>query len=63
MAKMQGNFYNDAVIDPYMLERAEVMRVVRFPVLYGKVAWRFCVIGFSKRQTTGAAENSVQDGY
>lgn len=24
--KMQGNFYNDAVIDPYMLERAEVMR-------------------------------------
>jgi iron complex outermembrane receptor protein len=23
---MQGNFYNDAVIDPYMLERAEVMR-------------------------------------
>ena len=24
--KMQGNFYNDAVIDPYMLERAEIMR-------------------------------------
>ncbi|TAT62292.1 TonB-dependent siderophore receptor, partial [Enterobacter cloacae] len=22
--KMQGNFYNDAVIDPYMLERAEI---------------------------------------
>ena len=22
--KMQGNFYNDAVIDPYMIERAEV---------------------------------------
>ncbi|POT55894.1 ferrichrome porin FhuA [Citrobacter amalonaticus] len=33
--KMQGNFYNDAVIDPYMLERAEVMRGP-VSVLYGK---------------------------
>ena len=32
---MQGNFYNDAVIDPYMLERAEVMRRP-ISVLYGK---------------------------
>jgi len=33
--KMQGNFYNDAVIDPYMIERAEVMRGPT-SVLYGK---------------------------
>ncbi|HHI0542677.1 TPA: ferrichrome porin FhuA [Escherichia coli] len=33
--KMQGNFYNDAVIDPYMLERAEIMRGP-VSVLYGK---------------------------
>ncbi|XNM55653.1 TonB-dependent receptor plug domain-containing protein [Escherichia coli] len=32
---MQGNFYNDAVIDPYMLERAESMRGP-VSVLYGK---------------------------
>ncbi len=26
LSENAGNFYNDAVIDPYMLERAEVMR-------------------------------------
>ncbi|ROP56127.1 iron complex outermembrane receptor protein [Enterobacter sp. BIGb0383] len=33
--KLQGNFYNDAVIDPYMLERVELMRGPT-SVLYGK---------------------------
>ncbi|MBV4412557.1 ferrichrome porin FhuA [Enterobacteriaceae bacterium YMB-R22] len=33
--KLQGDFYNDAVIDPYMLERAELMRGPT-SVLYGK---------------------------
>ncbi len=37
--KMQGSFYNDAVIDPYMLERAEIMRG-RFPCCMGKAAGR-----------------------
>ena len=33
--KLQGNFYNDAAIDPYMLERVELMRGPT-SVLYGK---------------------------
>ena len=39
--KMQGNFYNDAVIDPYMLERAEIMRGP-VSVLYGKSSPAVC---------------------
>lgn len=39
--KLQGNFYNDAVIDPYMLERAEIMRGP-VSVLYGKSSLAAC---------------------
>ncbi len=35
--KMQGNFYNDAVIDPYMLEALKSC-VARFPCCMGKAA-------------------------
>ncbi|MGR1129534.1 ferrichrome porin FhuA [Escherichia coli] len=49
--KLQGNFYNDAVIDPYMLERAEIMRG---PVsgLYGKSSPGGLLNMVSKRPTT-----------
>lgn len=49
--KMQGNFYNDAVIDPYMLERAEIMRGP-VSVLYGKSSHGGLLNMVSKRPTT-----------
>lgn len=49
--KMQGNFYNDAVIDPYMLERAEVLRGP-VSVLYGKSNPGGLLNMVSKRPTT-----------
>ncbi|NAH68077.1 ferrichrome porin FhuA [Escherichia coli] len=49
--KMQGNFYNDAVIDPYMLERAEIMRGP-VSVLYGKSSAGGLLNMVSKRPTT-----------
>lgn len=49
--KMQGNFYNDAVIDPYMLERVELMRGPT-SVLYGKSTPGGIVSMISKRPTT-----------
>ncbi|WP_343553245.1 ferrichrome porin FhuA [Pantoea sp.] len=49
--KMQGNFYNDAVIDPYMLERVEVLRGPT-SVLYGKSNPGGIVTMVSKRPTT-----------
>lgn len=48
--KMQGNFYNDAVIDPYMLERAEIMRGP-VSVLYGKSSPGGLLNMVSKRPT------------
>ncbi|MRT56364.1 ferrichrome porin FhuA [Enterobacteriaceae bacterium RIT693] len=49
--KMQGDFYNDAVIDPYMLERVELMRGPT-SVLYGKSSPGGIVNMVSKRPTT-----------
>ena len=49
--KMQGNFYNDAVVDPYMLERAEIMRGP-VSVLYGKSSPGGLLNMVSKRPTT-----------
>jgi iron complex outermembrane receptor protein len=49
--KMQGNFYNDAVMDPYMLERAEIMRGP-VSVLYGKSSPGGLLNMVSKRPTT-----------
>lgn len=49
--KMQGNFYNDVVIDPYMLERAEIMRGP-VSVLYGKSSPGGLLNMVSKRPTT-----------
>ncbi|QDN42954.1 ferrichrome porin FhuA [Escherichia coli] len=49
--KMQSNFYNDAVIDPYMLERAEIMRGP-VSVLYGKSSPGGLLNMVSKRPTT-----------
>lgn len=49
--KMQGNFYNDAVIDPYILERAEIMRGP-VSVLYGKSSPGGLLNMVSKRPTT-----------
>lgn len=49
--KMQGNFYNDAVIDPYMLERDEIMRGP-VSVLYGKSSPGGLLNMVSKRPTT-----------
>ncbi|HFV3800795.1 TPA: ferrichrome porin FhuA [Escherichia coli] len=49
--KMQGNFYNDAVIDPYMLERAEIIRGP-VSVLYGKSSPGGLLNMVSKRPTT-----------
>ncbi|TCD19252.1 ferrichrome porin FhuA [Lelliottia amnigena] len=49
--KMQGNFYNDAVIDPYFLERAEVLRGP-VSVLYGKSNPGGLLNMVSKRPTT-----------
>ncbi|EJV3053056.1 ferrichrome porin FhuA [Escherichia coli] len=49
--KLQGNFYNDAVIDPYMLERAEIMRGP-VSVLYGKSSPGGLLNMVGKRPTT-----------
>ncbi|SNY69267.1 ferrichrome porin FhuA [Enterobacter sp. CC120223-11] len=49
--KLQGNFYNDAVVDPYMLERAEIMRGP-VSVLYGKSSPGGLLNMVSKRPTT-----------
>lgn len=49
--KLQGDFYNDAVVDPYMLERVEVMRGPT-SVLYGKSNPGGIVSMVSKRPTT-----------
>ena len=49
--KLQGNFYNDAVIDPYMLERAEIRRGP-VSVLYGKSSPGGLLNMVSKRPTT-----------
>ncbi|HAI3453047.1 TPA: ferrichrome porin FhuA [Escherichia coli] len=49
--KLQGNFYNDAVIDPYMLECAEIMRGP-VSVLYGKSSPGGLLNMVSKRPTT-----------
>ena len=49
--KLQGNFYNDAVIDPYMLERDEIMRGP-VSVLYGKSSPGGLLNMVSKRPTT-----------
>ena len=49
--KMQGNFYNDAVVDPYMLERAEILRGP-VSVLYGKSNPGGLLNMVSKRPTT-----------
>ncbi|EOT1257331.1 ferrichrome porin FhuA [Cronobacter sakazakii] len=49
--KLQGNFYNDAVIDPYMLERVELMRGPT-SVLYGKSNPGGIISMISKRPTT-----------
>lgn len=49
--KMQGDFYNDAVIDPYMLERVELMRGPT-SVLYGKSSPGGIISMVSKRPTT-----------
>ncbi|EMU6611674.1 ferrichrome porin FhuA [Escherichia coli] len=49
--KLQDNFYNDAVIDPYMLERAEIMRGP-VSVLYGKSSPGGLLNMVSKRPTT-----------
>ena len=49
--KLQGNFYNDAVIDPYFLERVELMRGP-VSVLYGKSNPGGIISMVSKRPTT-----------
>ncbi|MBB1198734.1 ferrichrome porin FhuA [Enterobacteriaceae bacterium 89] len=49
--KMSGNFYNDAVVDPYMLERAEILRGPS-SVLYGKSSPGGLLNMVSKRPTT-----------
>ncbi|HFZ1127182.1 TPA: ferrichrome porin FhuA [Klebsiella aerogenes] len=49
--KLQGDFYNDAVVEPYMLERVEVMRGPT-SVLYGKSNPGGIVSMVSKRPTT-----------
>lgn len=49
--KLQGNFYNDASIDPYMLERVELMRGPT-SVLYGKSNPGGIISMVSKRPTT-----------
>ncbi len=49
--KLQGNFYNDAAIDPYMLERVELMRGPT-SVLYGKSNPGGIISMVSKRPTS-----------
>lgn len=56
--KLQGNFYNDAVIDPYMLERAEIMRGP-VSVLYGKSSRRPVEYGQQASDHRTAERSSV----
>lgn len=49
--KLQGDFYNEVVIDPYMLERVELMRGPT-SVLYGKSSPGGIITMVSKRPTT-----------
>ncbi len=49
--KLQGDFYTEAVIDPYMLERIELMRGPT-SVLYGKSSPGGIISMVSKRPTT-----------
>lgn len=49
--KLQGDFYNEVVIDPYMLERIELMRGPT-SVLYGKSSPGGIITMVSKRPTT-----------
>lgn len=69
--KLQGDFYNDAVIDPYMLERVELMRGPT-SVLYGKSSPGGIVSMVSKRPTTEqlrevqfkmGSDNLMQTGF
>ncbi|WP_447873566.1 ferrichrome porin FhuA [Serratia fonticola] len=49
--KLQGDYFNEAVIDPYFLERAEVLRGPS-SVLYGKSSPGGIISLISKRPTT-----------
>jgi len=49
--KLQGDFYNEVIIDPYMLERVELMRGPT-SVLYGKSSPGGIITMVSKRPTT-----------
>ncbi|NIY47990.1 ferrichrome porin FhuA [Cedecea colo] len=49
--KLQGDFYNEVLIDPYMLERVELMRGPT-SVLYGKSSPGGIITMVSKRPTT-----------
>ncbi|WP_208949980.1 ferrichrome porin FhuA [Rahnella sp. ChDrAdgB13] len=49
--KLQGDFYNEVLIDPYMLERVELMRGPT-SVLYGKSSPGGIISMVSKRPTT-----------
>ncbi|SMG56410.1 ferrichrome porin FhuA [Cedecea sp. NFIX57] len=49
--KLQGDFYNEVIIDPYMLERVELMRGPT-SVLYGKSSPGGIISMVSKRPTT-----------
>lgn len=49
--KLQGDFYNEVIIDPYMLERVELMRGPT-SVLYGKSSPGGIITMISKRPTT-----------
>ncbi|GBU13864.1 ferrichrome outer membrane transporter [Enterobacterales bacterium] len=49
--KLQGDFYNEVIIDPYMLERVELMRGPA-SVLYGKSSPGGIISMVSKRPTT-----------
>lgn len=69
--KLQGDFYNDAVIDPYMLERVELMRGPT-SVLYGKSSPGGIISMVSKRPTTEplreiqfkmGSDNLMQTGF
>ncbi|URQ61558.1 ferrichrome porin FhuA [Pantoea alhagi] len=49
--KLQGDFYNEVIIDPYMLERVELLRGPT-SVLYGKSSPGGIITMTSKRPTT-----------
>lgn len=49
--KLQGDFYNEVIIDPYMLERVELLRGPT-SVLYGKSSPGGIITMVSKRPTT-----------